>query len=262
MATLERVIQMKQQGMSEDRIISSLREEGISPKEINEAVSQSKIKMALNQEPRNDIPEVENTMQQSIMNTERPVDEEGYTDYSGNTPAPNAEQTEQSPQEYQQDQEYYPEYQPDSAYPEYQPPPSIDIETVNEIAEQIIEEKVEKIAKQISGFTKFKEDIQTEIQRINERLTKMEEKFEELQMAIIKKVGQYGENIQEISKEMHATQQSFSKILDPLTDNIRQLQKITGNYPTKKQEEGQTPTEQAQPRKVKKPEPGFEDYLR
>jgi len=257
MATLERVVQMKQQGLSEEQIIGILREEGTNPKEINEAVSQSKIKMALNQEAE---PIQPGSMQQSMMEPERPTDEEGYADYSDNgapAPVPQGEAQEQIYQEYQ------PEYQPDSAYPEYQPQQSIDIETVNEIAEQIIEEKIEGMTKQISSFTKFKEDVQFEIQKINERLSKIDVKFEELQMAIIKKIGQYGENIENINKEMRMTQQSFSKMLDPLADNLRELQKITGGSQILASEDRPEMQPQDQQRKTtKKSSPDFENYLR
>ena len=55
---------------------------------------------------------------------------------------------------------------------------------------------------------------------------------------------------------MQATQNSFSKMVDPLTDNIRELQKITGlktkGRPTPKTEKG----------RAKKDKVNFEDYLR
>ena len=47
MAALEQVMQMKQQGMSERQIIENLRGQGITPKDINEALSQSSIKTAI-----------------------------------------------------------------------------------------------------------------------------------------------------------------------------------------------------------------------
>jgi hypothetical protein len=278
MATIERVIQMKQQGMSDTDIVNSLRQEGISPKEISESISQSNIKLALNQEPQDNQAEMNNSMQQSIMTTERPVDSEGYTDYSGN-PAPSPDQQAQIANQEQVYQEYYPEYQ--QQYQEYQPQQSLDIETVNDIAEQLIEEKTEKLEKQISAFTKFREEIQFDVQKMNERLAKIESKFDELQMAIIKKIGDYGRDIQNISKEMYLTQESFSKILDPLTDNIRALQDITVNRQgqtnqrspqTSSQNSSRTQEnnnnqesqedEQSERQTLKKQKADFESYLR
>jgi len=270
MATLERVIQMKGQGISDAQIVSSLRQEGISPKEISESLSQSNIKMALTaEEPPiqmgNEEGQMDSSMQQSIMTQERPVDEEGYKDYSETSTAPapvptQAISPEQNPQAYP---EYYPEYQ--AQYQEYQPPQSIDIETVNDIAEQLIEEKTEKLEKEIAAFTKFREEVQFDVQKMNERLMKVETKFDELQMAIIKKIGDYGKDISNISKEMHLTQESFSKVLDPLTDNIRALQEITGNNPMTKSDN--RPVQQQEPEQTREPalrkqKTDFESYLR
>jgi hypothetical protein len=40
-------------------------------------------------------------------------------------------------------------------------------------------------------------------------------------MAILKEVGEYGKNIEKIAKESEATRESFSKMVNPLTDHIR-----------------------------------------
>ncbi|MFA5258689.1 MAG: hypothetical protein WC979_05130 [Candidatus Pacearchaeota archaeon] len=286
MATLERVIQMKQQGMSDSQIVGSLRQEGVSPKEISEIISQSNIKLALNQENSfeggNPDGQTENSMQQSIMGSpgqmapQMPVDKEGFTDYSANSSPPPQQEEQQPVQEFQGNpeqtyQEYYPEYQ--QQYQEYQPQQALDIETVNDIAEQLIEEKTEKLEKQISAFTKFREELQFDVEKMNERLTKIEVKFDELQMAIIKKIGEYGRDIGNISKEMHLTQESFSKVLDPLTDNIRALQEITGNKSVQTQSNKVSQTQRnentqeeisEQPRQppLKKQKTDFESYLR
>ena len=67
---------------------------------------------------------------------------------------------------------------------------------------------------------------------------------------------------------MKATQGTFSKIIDPLTDNIRELQKITGVSPTENFEstntESETPSinKKEELRKKSKKSPSFEDYLR
>jgi len=101
-----------------------------------------------------------------------------------------------------------------------------DIETINEISEQIVEEKTAKIKRQVSSFSRFQEEIQLENQRLSKRIKKIEDTINELQMAIIGKIGEYGKDIQNISKEMHTTQDSFSKILNPLADTIRKVESL------------------------------------
>ncbi len=284
MVVLEKVAQMKETGMSDPQIIQSLKQEGFSPREINDALSQSRIKdvidyeeypevnqpvkeMAMQQNPR---------MQQSIMSRAEqqqkfenyPQPPEGYP-----PPAPetyseipsafsDAELTQEQaplPEDYQQ---YSPEYQ---NYQEYQPPQAMDIETMNEIAEQISEEKNEKLKKEIMSFVKFREEMTSEIIRLSERVQKIETLFDDLQMAIIKKIGSYGEDIKNISKEIHATQNSFSKILDPLTENIKELERISGKSQEKSiaQSNPKIEKQENQSRKVqKKQKMDFEDYLR
>ena len=70
---------------------------------------------------------------------------------------------------------------------------------------------------------------------------------------------------------MHATQESFSKILNPLTDNIQELRRITSKTPSQSNTEpeeaivGSSEAKVSEPevRKArKKPEPGFENFLR
>jgi hypothetical protein len=263
MAVLEQVMQMKEKGFSESEIAQYLKDNGVDPKEINDALSQSKIKSELTRESAYQeqvFPETYQTnsgeysqgtqqtsqeyqMQPSIMlNREKqelvqqPMQQVPSSFETSTKPY---EESYQYPQDSQG--EYYPEYSQQS-----------DIETMNEIAQQIVEEKNSKIKKQIVILTNFKEEINAEMERINQRLERIENSFDNLQASIIRKIGDYGEDIKNIAKEMHSTQESFSKIINPLADNARKSQP----------EEVQN--SEPKPRKSKKSEPAanFEDYLR
>jgi predicted CopG family antitoxin len=316
MTTLEKVMQMRNQGMSDSQISQSLRQEGVTPKEIDESLSQSKIKMMLEKENRgfpSDIPEpatpemgMQNSTQQnqgidSMQKSIMPSDEteESYREtYTSQYPEQQTQEeypnfsNREIPSSYKPaTSPYYDEYQSDQApqeaspspydqsyqqeyYPEYQPQQAVDIETINDIADQIFEEKTEKIKKQISAISSFKDEINPEIEKIKERLEKLEKNFNDLQMAIVGKIGEYGRDIQSISKEMKSTQNSFSKVIDPLVDNIRELKKITGSFrnrdlpeETKEEEEEQeNPINNNQNNNNSSQEDsaseGFENYLR
>jgi|APSaa5957512576_1039674.scaffolds.fasta_scaffold90999_2 DNA-binding transcriptional MerR regulator len=262
MATLETVMQLKQQGMPETQIIQTLQQQGISPREINEALSQSNIKneLAPGQAPINDMPpqgmpEQAPQGMQAMMSGQGPVNEM-------NPQMPPQGMPEQAPQGMQQSMmgtgqippaqppiaqemqapEPYPPQEQMPYYEEYQPQQSSDIETINDIAEQIVEEKTTKIKKQITEVTRFKDELILEIEKINQRLTKVEDNFHQLQMAILGKIGEYGEDIKNISTEMQATQDSFSKMINPIIDEKR---KETRAKP-----------------KTKKKSDDFESYLR
>ncbi|MFA7708303.1 MAG: hypothetical protein WCX73_05120 [Candidatus Pacearchaeota archaeon] len=273
MAVLEKVIQMKQQGATEPQIIDILRQEGVSPREINEALSQSSIKSAINteqeeipqpEEPYNNFqtPEMQSQitpMQPSMVPMEYQQNQEGYQqqgyaqqDYQNNYTQSNQIQRQQ-PREYEQSQQQYP---PQEYYEEYAPQQTSDIEIINDIAEQIVEEKNSELKKQISSFTDFKESISLEVERLNERLTKIENISNELQIAILKKIGSYGESLENIEKEMHMTQNSFSKIINPLTDRARQMSNQESN------QEKPTPSRPKPKIESKREKTSFEDYLR
>jgi len=300
MATLEKVMQMKQEGLTEPQIIDSLRQQGISPREIQESLSQSKIKNSINaKQPKHENIELQQSMmptgvdapqnanqssqmptqfgtQQNSMQSSAPLPYQEQSLYQ-DSQMPTQNNIQQPPQEQQMNSQmpspeqsfpsqeqsiptHYPEeqtggyqdYNPE--YTEYQPQQAVDVETITDISEQIIEEKTAGIKKQVTSFKKFQDTLSLEIERINSRLMKMENNFNELQMAIIKRVGGYGESIDSIEKEMKATQNSFAKIVDPLVANIQKLKKISS--------EGleEEPTKKSKRRRPKKED--FKNYLR
>jgi DNA-binding transcriptional MerR regulator len=242
MAVLEKVLQMQQQGMSEGETIRRLRQEGHSPKEINEAISQSKIKSAIDtnpvenseaEYPQNPLVTNETQMQQSIM---PPETAEAYEEYPAEggyeTYPPQAEEGYGGAGygEYQAPAGGYETYPQEGgyeypAYPEYGAARGADIETINDIAEQIIEEKNAELRNQISSFSAFQKETAEKIEKIDKRLEKIENLFENLQMNILGKISDYGKDIQNISTELRATQDAFSKVINPLADTARKLEK-------------------------------------
>jgi SOS response regulatory protein OraA/RecX len=252
MAALERVNTMKQQGMSESQIMTALTNEGVSPREINDALSQSRIKAAVASD---------GDMQPSIMPGETGQQYMSVPD-SGTTPAPTQQVPQQNyatqpayaapqqtaqvyaPQQAQpvyQDPQAQPAYDPNAyaqqgydpnayAQPAYDPnayaqqgyyPQALDIETVRDISKQQVEEALRKMREEIASISKLKTEIKFEMQDVENRLIKVEEVIHELQSAVIRKIGEYGESIASISKEVQATQQSFAKVINPLMDKRR-----------------------------------------
>ncbi len=265
MAVLEQITNMRNQGFTTGQIIQNLKEQRISPKEINEALSQSEIKSevnktqnfpennyqsnygnyAQNQLQNQDIPELPNPnmpYQQSMQPpNQAPIYPQFIESSQINTqetipsimPDQQLESSNQPTQPYAQEQYpddsnyQYQEYQ----YPDYVPPQAIDVETINDLINQIIDEKIQDINKEISSFAKFRKETTYKIQEIDKKLSKIKDNLDDLQLAIIKKIGNYGEDIDNITKELKATQDSFSKIIDPLTDKIRDTER---EQPSKK----------------------------
>jgi hypothetical protein len=225
MSALEEIKQMQQQGRSDYEITRVLQDKGISPLEINEALSQSRIKSAISSPdsfygnppaPTQEYTPEQNysgEMQPSIMSQEEAPQQPGYA------PQQTYEYNQYTPE--QQGQESYLQQQYGTEQQSYQSYGAPDVETITEIATQIIEEKTNDLKNKTAKLEKFQKEAEFTIEKLTKELEKLHDKFNDLQMAILKEVGEYGKNIEKIAKESEATRESFSKMVNPLTDHIR-----------------------------------------
>jgi len=248
MGTLDQVMQMKNQGVPESEIINQLQEQGVSPKAINDAMDQSKIKDAISKQVPGEgmepslvgggaHPAGDSARAQEI-NTGVPNDEfyipQPMPRYQKNQP-PTQEYQEEAEQAYPQayDQEgteqggynqnenmdysgqagYSEEYYPQEGYGQDYGSYGGGTDTIMEIAEQVFAEKIRKIQKQLEDLNEFKTLAETKLTNATSRLKRIEESMDKLQMAILDKVGSYGRGLDNIKKEMSMMQDSFSKTL-------------------------------------------------
>jgi tetrahydromethanopterin S-methyltransferase subunit B len=137
-------------------------------------------------------------------------------------PAPQ-EQPTQAPQ---YEEQFYPQA---PAYPaqEYYPQQQMDTETITEITEQIVSEKLENFKEKLDKVENLKEDLQNKIDDIDNRLKQIENSIEKLQQAIIGKIGEFGENSEYIKKDLSNLHDTVSKLMNPLIDNYKELKKIS-----------------------------------
>lgn len=198
MATLEDIRQMKNQGISDDQIKTMLQARGLSEREISEALSQNKIKSAVEQPdsfPVSGYKEQygeEAGMQKSLL-------------------APSAD-SQQGVQEYVPTQPSYDYSQQQGDY--YQPYQSSQVSTdvITEVAEQVVAEKMSSIRKQLEKTLDLKSTIETRIEYLDERLKRIEKIIDTLQSSVLRKVGDYMTDVQDLKKEIVETQKSFGKI--------------------------------------------------
>jgi len=193
---INRVIELQQQGYSDDQIASAMSEEGIPPNQIMDAINKSKIKAAVYQPEAAGYPVPDQYPQQMPM-------QQQAAGAQGN-------------------------------YPEYVQ--GMSSETVTEIAEQIISEKLADITKSISKVTASKESMEKRLALTEEKIAKAESIIEELRSAIIRKIGEYGQNLEGIKNEMGMMQDSFSKALKPLAETAK---KARAEFSEKKEKEAQ-----------------------
>lgn len=197
---------MKNQGISDEEITNKLREQRISPKEINDALSQSKIKSAVTDDDTQG-------MQPSIMSSSQ--DKKNTQDIY--TPQPQEEAPAPIQETYAQEPEYQEEYYPQQGYEEYSPA-TTDTDTMIEIAEQVFSEKIHPIQAQLENLNEFQNLTQVKIDSISQRLKRIETIIDNLQISILDKVGSYSKNLDNLQKEMNMMQDSFKKL--PKTKKI------------------------------------------
>jgi len=189
MGILEQIIGMRNQGISDEEIVGRLQERGITPQAINDALNQAEIKKAVSNE--------------GISGPPAPSQYQGQEEYY-----PQQEQ-QYSPQEYSpQQQNYEPQYSGGG----------IDTSTIIEISEKVFLEKTQKMQKQLKEVVEFKALAESRIESVSERLKRIENMIDKLQVAILEKIGSYGRGLENVQKEMQMMQDSFGKVISPLID--------------------------------------------
>jgi hypothetical protein len=227
MGVLDQIIKMKRQGIQDGDIYNELSQQGISPREINDALKQAQIKNAISNPSG-----VEDEMQQSIMleqETPAPIEEqssasqETYSpqqvysprNYNEQAYSPSTQEEYQQPQE----QQYY------SPKENYAPSTGVDTDTIIEISDQLFSEKIKKFQKQMDSSSEMNVMLQTKLENVSERLKRIETTIDKLQLAILEKVGSYGQNLESVKKEMSMMQDSFSKMISSPQENKKQIPK-------------------------------------
>lgn len=226
MTPLEDVRKMQMQGASDDQIIQTLRDRGIPYKDIAEALTQTRIKAAVEQnepEPQSSQADRENAyqtqvqqdMQPSIMNTPQqpPVLEQAPAPGQQVQYAPEYAAPSPGGQAYaypQQQADYAAQYGYPAAYPT-QAGASPDL--VTEIAEQIMAEKLGEVRKSIDKVIDLKTTVESRIEYLDERLKRLEKLIDTLQTSVLRKVGDYVTNVQDLKNELIETQKTFTKFV-------------------------------------------------
>jgi hypothetical protein len=231
MGLLDQVSQMKKEGKSNEEITLQLQEQGVSPRTINDVFSQEKIKNAVSAEEKEtladytprapQIPIPQRTFYQPKTQEVEQTEEEFYSPQEMTAPEASSEppQPQYNQQQYEeapQQQDFYPQeqqgYEGQVSYSEG----GYTADTIIEIAEQVFSEKIKKLERQIDQFSEFANLSQTKITNNNDRLKRIETIIDKLQIAILEKIGSYGQSIEGIKKEMEMIEDSFSKIVPEL----------------------------------------------
>ncbi|MBI2105361.1 hypothetical protein HYT56_00820 [Candidatus Woesearchaeota archaeon] len=101
------------------------------------------------------------------------------------------------------------------------------IEDFEEIAESIISEKMDELSVSINDISLWKEKTSTEIEAIKQEILRIRNQFENLQVSMLGKVEDYKRSITDVNIEVKTLSKVLEKILQPLTENVKELSRIT-----------------------------------
>lgn len=200
---IDKVLEMRRAGMSDQDIASDLMSQGYPAQQTADAIGQADIKTTIEDEAPS--PEMRPSM----------INEESVSDA---TPMPVFQQ----------------EAKPVASRPSYstvtfsqRPSDRNDAELIEQIAETIIDEKWQRVTENIGDLSAFKENVSLNLTAIKQEMLRMQGRFDALQRAVLGKVHEYDANISDVGTEIKALEKVLQKIMEPLTSNIKDLQKIT-----------------------------------
>lgn len=113
-------------------------------------------------------------------------------------------------------------------------PPQMSSDEIQEVAESIVEEKWEELTSKLGNINLWKETTDRDIASIKQEILRTQDHFNNLQRALMGKVNEYSDNITKVNSEMKALEKVLQKIIEPLTTNVKELNKITDKLKNKK----------------------------
>lgn len=239
MAILDEIRRMKQEGRSEQEIALDLKQRGFQQRDIADSLSQMQIKEAVSppfqdnytqqdnftqqeeyNSPEYQLPDMPNeqqmmNMQPSMMDQQIPQPSGNYQEQYPREAYPEDQYPQEAYQENNHPQDAYPtdQYLQDAGY-DYQQYSSspLSSDTISEIADQIISEKLAGIRDQLEDSIDSKTTAETKLSHLDERLQRIEKIIDRLQLSILQKVGEYATSVSDLKKEVIETQKSFKAV--------------------------------------------------
>jgi hypothetical protein len=105
-------------------------------------------------------------------------------------------------------------------------------EDLEEIANNIIEEKFNKIMSEVEKIARWKTAVEVKIADVQADIKKIERQVGETQKSIMTKVSDYNKTIRNVDTELKALSKIFEKIMPTFTTNVKELSKIVSKSKT------------------------------
>jgi len=107
-------------------------------------------------------------------------------------------------------------------------------ERIEEIAEEIIDEKWQELVKNVNKIVEWKNAMDAKISSLEEENVSLKKSLESVQKMLFERVEKYDKNVAEVGINLKAMEQVFSKVLPTFTANVNELSRITKGIKGKK----------------------------
>ncbi|MBI5392476.1 hypothetical protein HZA96_01280 [Candidatus Woesearchaeota archaeon] len=230
---VDKVIAMRQQGLSNSQIIQLLQRNGYESTQVFDAMNQADIKGTV--ELSTDHMPAQNEVQQMGPQLQSMNANAGIApplpqgDPFGEAPpmGPGLGDVPNQPQSFAPDGGY------SGGPPSYSGGKSPELERMEELAEAIIDEKWNEIVRSINKIIEWKDRVEGRITKVEQEIDDMKKDFTTLHTGVLGKIGQYDQNLSNIAAEIKAMDKVFSKVLPVMTENVNELSRITRDLKTK-----------------------------
>jgi DNA-binding transcriptional MerR regulator len=98
---------------------------------------------------------------------------------------------------------------------------------IEEIAENIIDEKWDLLVGEIKKVIEWKEKVEDEVSGLKNDVGKLKEDFKELHMGVLGKLETYDEKMTEVGTELKAVGKVFKEVIPEFVENVKELRSIT-----------------------------------
>ena len=184
------VMQMRQQGLTNNQTIQNLQRMGFPPNMIFDAMNQADIKGSIQPIPPD-----------FLQQGQPPPGMPGAL-----------------PQSSQMD---FPQAQPQQN--------DIGKESVEEMVETIIDEKWEELMKSINKIIEWKNKADAKVTTLEQQFKDLKADFDKLHSAVLGKISEYDQNIISVGTEIKAMEKVFQQMIPAFTENVGELSRITQN---------------------------------
>lgn len=199
----EKVIVMREQGLSNNQIVEALQREGYTLDLINNAINQADIKEGV-------LTQVKGETMPNIPPMQGPMSMQMGPPNMGPGPMQMPPQM-QFPTEAQ-------------VMPE---------ERIQEIAEAIIDEKWSELIANVNRIIEWKDETEAKINRLSQQVNDLKDSFDKLHEGVLGRISDYDKSIKEVGTDIKALEKVFQKILPGFVENVNELSRITSRMKAK-----------------------------